>query len=678
MVDQVRRFMRPEDLFGLTLSGLPNFSPMGNEIAFTSQRMDKRENKYFSNIFLVSVDSSEVLQFTYGDFRDRLPRFSPDGRSIAFISNRNGSDQIFLIPRKGGEAEPLTDLPVGGIAGLNWAPDGSKLVFSFHENQPLVDDGFGYCPDPEDKIDSTEPRVRLLTRLRFKEDPGGFLGGGRSHLYVTDLPSRKTTQITNGDFDHYTPVFSPDTTEIAFYAIREEEDDILFPRMDLWAISITGGEPRLITERYGPPIAPVWSPDAKQLTYIGYIDHEHAHEHNIVRVISVPMEGGAGVPLTLNSDANAQIYVAGDAKVSGSAASPPVYSPDGRFIYYAAMEKGHANIYSYDQKNKSICQISEGFQTVIDFCFCPKTSTFALLVSEPEYPQDLFLLSPPDASGQLSEQVRLTEMNQELLDKLTLGKTEEFYYDSFDGVPIHGLILTPPDFDPTRKYPLLLNIHGGPHIMAGANFFHEFHVLSAAGYIVVALNHRGSQGFGEDFCAAITGDWGNLDYKDIMACVENYIEKLPYVDKDRLGITGGSFGGYMANWAITQTNRFKAAVSHRSCTNLTSMSGTTDFASDTGRELGALPWEDDQHLMKMSPLKYVKNVETPIMLVQSDNDSRTPVEQAEQFYFALKFLGKEAAFLRFPEEAHELSRSGRPDRRMERLYRIVWWFKKYM
>ncbi|RME57006.1 MAG: S9 family peptidase, partial [Deltaproteobacteria bacterium] len=393
---------------------------------------------------------------------------------------------------------------------------------------------------------------------------------------------------------------------------------------------------RKIAEVCAPPIPPAWSPDGSTLALCAYTDYEHAYEWNDVHVITIRADGsGAKRVWTRSLDRLCQIYMATDIKPFGAAHSPPLWSPDGRRIYFLASDRGNGRLYSVTLPEGEISPLTHGAEVILDFHGRPDTGRFALLIADPDDPGDIFTCAVDPARGTLVEEKRrLTTMNQTHLEGIAIGRTEEVTLPSFDGTPIHGFVLYPPDFDRTKKYPLILEMHGGPHILSGNIFFHEYHVLSGAGFIVATFNHRGSQGYGEDFAAAIARDWGRIDYQDLMACVDRLCER-PYVDEERLGVAGGSYGGYMTMWIVTQTDRFKAAVSFRAVSNLYSVAGTADMGFDNAREYGAQPWEDREHLFRMSPISHVQNVTTPILIVQAEEDLRCPIEQAEQFYFAL-------------------------------------------
>jgi dipeptidyl aminopeptidase/acylaminoacyl peptidase len=301
-----------------------------------------------------------------------------------------------------------------------------------------------------------------------------------------------------------------------------------------------------------------------------------------------------------------------------------------------------------------------------------------LAISKPTMPGELFVLRLETASTAVVTELRqLTRLNADWLDKVQLSEPEEVWFDSFDGTKIQGWLLKPPDFDPTKRYPLLLYIHGGPHAQYGNTFFHEFQLHAARGYIVVYTNPRGSMGYDETFAAIIRGNWGDVDFKDIMAAAD-FAASLPYVDESRMAVAGGSYGGYMTNWIVTHTDRFRCAITDRSVVDLVSMAGTSDFPFKPDGYWEGNFWDRPEKLWEQSPLRYVANVKTPLLIIHSEGDLRCPIGQAEELFAALKRLKKEVVFVRYPQEtSHGLSRSGPPDLRLDRLNRICEWLDKW-
>jgi len=665
--------IQPEDLFRIQMGSHPRLSPDGETVIWVVHCVMQQANTYHSHLWLTATGAGDSRPFTQGPQRDTQPEWSPDGKHIAFISNRLGSWQVFVIPRDGGEARVVTGLPGGSISGVMWSPDGRQLTFAYHQAiEP--DDGRGWRPPDGMQVPRTAPRVRYLTRFPFKEEPGGFIDAGFSQIYTLDLADGRCQMVAPGSFNQSNPVFSPCGTKLAFLAIRPEDPGFLTQGLDLWIVDLATGIPSRLYERYGPPIRASWSPDGTRLATLAYRDFEHSAEFHNQHVVLVPLDGSEPTVPTRELDRYCHIYLATDIKAPGTGTSPPLWTDDGRSLRFIALDRGSALLYEVDVEGGPVRALTSSGRCVLDVS--AGGGKTVILGGDPGCIQDLWML---ESSGDRGHSLRrLTEINRDYFESVDTGVFEETTVEARDGTPLQGWILYPPDFDPSRKYPLVLQIHGGPHIEAGWIFFHECWILAAQGYIVAQFNPRGSHGYGEAFAEVIFGAWGTVDYDDLMDVVDA-LEKAPYVDEDRLGVTGGSYGGYMTNWIVGHTNRFKAAVSHRSTSNLVSAAGSSDMGFENARNAYRHhAWENAAKLMEMSPISYVQNVTTPIMLTQSDRDERCPVEQAEQFYSALRYLGKEAAFCRFPEESHELSRWGRPDRRMERLYRTLQWFETYL
>ena len=389
------------------------------------------------------------------------------------------------------------------------------------------------------------------------------------------------------------------------------------------------------------------------------------------------IQNGEARDLTLGLDRPVGHHTLGDTSESEVGAASIIWSADGARLFFLVSDRGSCHLYSVDRSGGELLQLTQGAIDVCSFSVDRQTSQFALQVGSAAEPGDVYLL--PTAGGNGSAPLRLTDLNRKWKAGLTLSTPEEIWFDTYDGKKIQGWIVKPPDFDPGQKYPLILQIHGGPHTQYGDAFFHEFQFLAARGYVVLYTNPRGSKGYGEEFTAAIRGSWGDPELNDLMAGVD-YVIDQGYVDSERLGVTGGSYGGFMTNWAVSHTDRFKAAVTQRSVTNMISMAGTCDVQLMGDRTyFPSEVWEDPTLYWKLSPLSYVQNINTPLLILHSEGDLRCPIEQGEQLFIALKRLKREVEFVRYPGEAsHDLSRSGPPDLRLDRLKRILQWMDKHL
>ena len=645
MVTTRRRFITPEDLAFFRFAGDPQISPDGARVLYAVKVVDGE--KYSQHLW---IDDD---QFTLGKVIDGFPRWSPDGRKIAFVRTRDEESQVWLMSISGGEPSPVTSLPPGKITALEWSPDGSRLAIVFHKD-----------PDPSLRKEKKQPTLRHITRLHYKEEGTGLLDRERDHLHVVWVGDKRTVQLTEGDWDDADPAWSPDGLWIAFVSNRHPEADYCLDVRDVWVVAAGGGEPRRLPKPDGPAFQPQWSPDGKQIAFLGHDQPKGAWGVKNVHVWAVPAGGAQPArDLMPGFDRSCEDVVITDTKSLHGAGQKPVWSGDGREIYFIASDSGSCHLYRIPSAGGAPARLVDGPREVINFTAA--RGKFALLVSDPLNIADVYEFT---VGGELK---RRTSVNRGLFEGLRLSVPE-----SFDAGGVQGWLIRPPVVDANRKYPLILSIHGGPRAMYGNAFFHEFQVLAAKGFVILITNPRGSQGYGEKFADAITADWGNLDYKDLMAATDAAL-KLPYIDPARVGVCGGSYGGFMTNWIVGHTDRYKAAITERSLSNLFSFYGTSDIGFEDYREFGGAAFDRPEAYAKMSPISYVKNVKTPLLILHSENDLRCPIEQAEQMYGMMKALRKDVEFVRFPEECHDLSRTGRPDRRLARLEVILrWWETK--
>lgn len=657
----VRR-LTAEDIYNILLVNDAQISPDGATVAYVLTRLDREANDYRSSIFLVPSEGGEPRRFTSADARDSAPRWSPSGDRLAFLSDRSGKGQLWVIPVGGGEATQLTDLP-RPVTSFSWSPDGATIAFTSKTEAAELERG-----DEADNADESD--VVRITRLKFRTDgTPGFLDNKPLHIWCVPSGGGKPRQVTTGEYSDSQPAWSPGGSEIAFVSNRTEEWQSN-NASEIWAVHVGGGEARRVTG--GPQASfrqPVWSPDGTQLAIVG---HQHAGEGGSrnANLWVVPAAGGEPRNLTGQFDRTVGAQVSVD---TASNAEEAIFWV-GEGIFVPVTDQGSVHLYRVDEAGE-VARVIGGARRVLSFSLSADGSRIAFAASTPTNPSDVFIAGA-DGSGER----QLTQVNAAFLAGVTISEPEEFRVPSQapDRREVHGWIMKPIGFQPGRKYPLVLEIHGGPHSSYANAYFHEFQLLAAEGYAVVYTNPRGSQGYGEEMAGCTRGNWGESDMPDLMAAVD-YAVAQGYVDENRLGVTGGSYGGYMTNWVVSHSDRFKAAVTQRCVSNMLSFFGTSDIGPGFGVfETNALPWENPEQFLKMSPLSYAHEIEAPLLIIHSEQDYRCPIEQAEQLFVRLKKLGKTTEFLRFPGESHGLSRSGKPKHRVERLNAILGWFDKYL
>lgn len=655
-----KKYVKPEDLFSLELVNEIEFSPDGKHLIYTLKRTDKKKNKYFTNIFLMSSDGTEISQFTYGDWNDTSPRWSPDGKWLAFLSNRDEKSNIYVIPANGGESRKVTYLD-GIVINLKWMPNSKDIIFSF-------------CPKDKGnkkKDEKGPPLVREINRMYFKADGSGYRPEAKFHIYSVNAKSGKRKQLTKGNWNDFFPTPSPTGKEIAFVSNRAKDYEFNMQLFDLWTIDSNGKHLKKIKTPKGPKDSLSWSPDGKNIAYIGddrFKDYTGAVNHYLW-IVSV--KNRRALKLTQKLDRTVMNICVDDIGESFGSLTPE-WTENCKEIIFAASDEGNHHLFNVNIKNRNIRRITKADMQVYNYSYNKKTDRIAFTYSHPTSPANISVIKRDAEKADFRN-----DINEKFLKTLRISKPEKFSFKGTKGDFVDGWILKPPIFRKNKKYPLILEVHGGPHAQYPNSYFHEFQVLASAGYIVFYSNPHGSQGYGEKFAKVLVNNWGVPDYKDIMNAVQ-ILSKKRFVDKKRMGVTGGSYGGFMTNWIIGHTDIFKAACTQRCVSNLISMTGTSDGGFMMAREFGGPWWKNIDNYWRMSPLKFVKKITTPLLIIHSEGDMRTPIEQAEQLYIALKLQKREVKFIRYPEESHGLSRHGRPDRRIDRLKRIVAWFDKYL
>jgi dipeptidyl aminopeptidase/acylaminoacyl peptidase len=669
-----KRPITETDLYAFKWVADPRISPDGAEVLYTQVTVTSKHDNYQTAIWLVPAAGGPARQITVGP-HDSAPRWSPDGKRMAFVraTEKDGKPepaQIYVMEMTGGEARQLTAMPKGAGAPV-WSPSGHAIAFTSTTEGKDFD---------KKKPDEEKSDVKVITRAVYRSNGLGYIDSERvGHLYVVDVPAyltetSKARQLTNDKFEESAPVWSRDETKLYFTSERVPEAYYEPPASDLFVIDAKGGEMQKILHIDGAAAGLSLSPDGKRIAFVSAAKGKVVRSYDQPDLFVVDLAPGA-VPKNLTADFDFDIGggIGGDQSAPrGGSPSLPYWSKDGKYIYVTAAEKGRANLKRIESHLGKVEDLTTGDHDIYAYNSTADNARVAVMISDMTHIGDVYLIDHDQAPKQL------TKCNDALFSQLDLPETEEISYKSFDGKMIQGFIVKPPHFDAAKKYPFILNIHGGPHSTYGYTFFHEMHWMAAKGYVVFYPNPRGSTSFGQDFGNIIQYHYPGDDYKDLMAGVDAVIAK-GYIDPDKLGVTGGSGGGLLTDWVIGQTNRFKAAVAQRDIASWSDFWYTADFSLFTPTWFKGAPWREEADFKARSPITYIENVQTPLMLVLGEADYRTPPSAGgEQMFRALKYLKKPVVMVRFPGESHELSRSGVPKHRIERLEHIVGWFDKYL
>lgn len=674
-----KRLITQSDILNFHWVTAPQISPDGSKIVYTYVSVNSRKEGYDTSLWIVPTNGGTPRQLTAGP-RDGGAQWSPDGKTIAFMrtetaapaEGRRPSGQIYLLSLEGGEARPLTDLP-RGASGPVWSPDGTKIAFSSSTTAKELERKEGAAP-AEERSD-----VRVILKAQYRANGGGYIQGERaSHIWIVDVPSvpgtpQKARQITDGKFSEGDIVWAKDCSKLYFTSNRELEPYYKPQDSDVYSVAVTGGDTTKVASIDGPIRGISLSPDGKRLAFVGTLTGKPIRSYSQPDLWVMPLDGSSQPKnLTEAYDFDIAGGVGGDqhAPAGGQAGGRPVWTSDGKAILVGSSEHGKTNIVKVDAASGKVSEFTKGNHDLLAYTASADASKFAVIISTPTNIGDVFSF---DGSFH-----QLTKINEKLFSEIKLTEPEMIWTTSFDGKKIQSWVQRPPDFDPSKKYPMILNIHGGPHSAYGYTFDHEFQWMAAKGYVVLYPNPRGSTSYGQDFANIIQYHYPGDDYKDLMAAVDDVIAK-GWVDPKKMGVTGGSGGGVLTNWVIGHTDRFVAAVSQRSIANWSDFWYTADFTLFQATWFKAAPWEDEADFKARSPITYIDKIKTPLMLIEGEVDFRTPPGAGgEQMFRALKYKHVPTVMVQFPGESHELSRSGRPKHRIERLEHIVAWFDKWI
>ena len=699
-----KRPITEKDIFQFNWIGDPQISPDGTQVAFVKVSVNDKKDGYDTSIWSVSMRGDEPPHRLTDGKRDSSPRWSPDGKWLVFVrtpeapagpaaagAGRGPSAQLYMLPMGGGESWKFTDLP-RGASGPVWSPD-SKMVAFVSDTSPedlakaraKESKGAGKSGDKPESSGAAasdadrESDVRVITRSVYRMNGGGYLDPKHpGHIWVVSAPRSSEDavtpkQLTSGKYQQESILWAPTSERIYYTTSQTDDASYELPHADLDSVAVSGGEPQKVLTIDMAPRALSLSPNGKLLAFCASVN-EPVQSYTQPDLWVIEIQSGAKPRnLTADYDYDACSGVGGDQGTPrAGGGSPVIWTTDGKGLVLVTAREGRANLVQFDAATGKPSEITHANQAVEQYRATADGSKFVTVISTPTNIGDLFVV---DRSG---AQKQITHINEKLFSQLNLSEPEEISYTSFDGKKIQAWIQKPPDFDPAKKYPLILDIHGGPHAAYGYVFDHEFQWMAAKGYVVLYPNPRGSTSYGQVFGNIIQYHYPGDDYKDLMIGVEEVV-KRGYVDPKKLGVTGGSGGGLLTNWIIGHTDRFAAAVSQRDIASWADWWYSADFTLYQATWFKAPPFEDPQDYVNRSPITYIKNVHTPLMLILGEADYRTPPGSGgEEMFRALKYLRRPVIMVRFPGESHELSRSGQPWHRVERLQHIVGWFDQYL
>jgi len=666
-----KRPIAVEDLERIIFVGDPQISPNGEHVLFSHKTITKKK-KYLTHLFSIEIKTKSVKQWTQSDKSASNGRWSPDGSHVSFVTSREKpSSQFYLIPTSGGEAHKLSNLPEGSVGDYSWSPDGKWLAFTFRETgekftekatEKRKEEGFSKAPV---EIDS----------MWYRMDGDGYFGNERFKLYLLNVKTGKHKLLYSGcELGAYDFSWAPDSKSLAVVHPRPPRPLAKPSNDQLFIANLKGEVNEIEGQPKGSKSCPRFSPDASKIAYFANIDDDDSWGTRNTRILVVDAKGGK--PKTLNLDDEIDF---GNATLGDTKEGAPTllnWAPDGSGLYATRVFHGEEQLAFVPLKGQ-VETLTQGQHVLLLGNLSSDGTCIPAIRCIPTAPGEVVLVKTTKST---TFEI-LTQFNKQLMEEIEVAVPKDHWIQSTDSTKVHTWVIMPKSAKKDQKVPVLLNIHGGPHAQYGWTFFFEFQLYAAKGYAVVYCNPRGSKGYGEKFCMAILHNWGEKDWQDIEA-VKNWMQAQAQFDSARMGVCGGSYGGYMTNWVIGHTRDFKAAVTDRCVSNLVSMSGNSDFPLNPNGYFGGTAYgdlEDIRLLWKQSPIAYFTGVNTPTLVIHSEGDLRCNIEQSEQVFYALQMQAVPSRFVRYPvETSHGLSRTGPIDLRIHRLNEYLSWWSKWI
>ncbi len=628
----------------------PQITKDAKSVIYVLGWSDKMTDQRWTNLWIVSGDGKDDRPLTTGAYKDSSPRLSPDGTRVAYLTNRSGKTQIHVRWLDTGQDAQITDLQQAP-SNIVWSPDGKWI--GYEARVPGKPDWNPKMPEKPPGAKWADPPI-IVTKLRWRENGVGLIQPGYSHIFAIPATGGTPKQVSSGDYNHTgTFAWSADGKWIYASTNRIPDAEYSLEGGDIYAYSVDDGSVKQLTTRKGPDSDPVPSPGGKKIAYIGHDWKFQSYTVNHLYLMDADGKNTRNLTASLDRDVRA-----------------PHWSWDGKALYFLVDDHGTTQLYSADPESGAVKEVSSGQQQLTDFSLANNLMA-ATVRTTPTEPGDIAMV-PVYRQGPA---VKLTHVNDSLMSQHQLGSVEELTFDSFDGRAMQGWIIKPPYFDSSKKYPFILDIHGGPHAMYGVGFQHEMQIQAARGFVVLYLNPRGSTGYGEEFGNIIHTKYPGDDFTDLMKGVDQMVAK-GYIDPKKLCVTGGSGGGLLTAWTIGHTDRFAAAVSQYPVTDWITQAGTADGGYiHSALWLKAFPWEQPQQFLEHSPIYYAKNFKTPTMVITGEADLRTPIAESEELYFALKAQKVPSVLVRVPDEFHGIR--GRNSHYIEKIEQIMAWMERY-